>query len=67
MEDLTNLLYNIIGEFGKPSSPIFVFGIYLSRVLLFKARYLDNSKLNNIIYYKLQDYMKMFNVYDNES
>ena len=53
MEDLTNLLYNIIGEFGKPNSPIFVFGIYLSHVLLFKARYLDNSKLNNIIYYKL--------------
>lgn len=53
MEDLTNLLYNIIGEFGKPSSPIFVFGTHLKHVLLFKARYLDNSKLNNIIYYKL--------------
>lgn len=36
MEGLTNQLYNLIGEFGKPSSPIFV--------------YLSMSYFNYIIY-----------------
>lgn len=53
MEDLLNLLYDFKGEFGKPSSPIFVWDIHLKNVLLFKSCYFGIRKSNNIIYYKL--------------
>ena len=48
MEGLINLLYKWIGEFGQPSSPIFVYrSLYYSHIG-FKTRYLEIGKLNNI-------------------
>ena len=49
MEDLSNQLYNFAGEFGKPSSPFFVFFVYLIFHTVFSLCRFGISKLNNII------------------
>ena len=55
MEDLINQLYNFVGEFGKPSSPIFVYFTKGNFYKRFKLQYLDNDYLNSIIILQIVD------------
>ena len=55
MEDLINQLYNFVGEFGEPGSPIFVYFTKYNFYKRFKPQYLDNDYLNSIIILRIVD------------
>lgn len=55
MEDLINRLYNFVGEFGKPGSPIFVYLTKYNFYKCFELQFLDNDYLNSIIILRIVD------------
>ena len=55
MGDLINQLYNFVGEFGEPGSPIFVYFTKYNFYKRFKPQYLDNDYLNSIIILRIVD------------